>query len=836
MPNTPSRFQTQPPPSNRNTSTTPSPTTTTSPRNPVYSGGFQTGTGGAVTTGNASVVSGQTGGDVINAELKATGGTQLYVTPEGKPAATTPTGETPKTAQVQYTASQAVADIKTGQQRQEQIVSYMNWAAGVATQIGKQALINTYTQQIQPSPQAKQIAGMSSPLLNTLQQEQTTMALGRFSPEGAYSYYSAMGLGRGQPYEYSKFSTNPLAKAEYGLYSIGQTSYKHNLLSPIETFGKQILSPINIVGQKTNNKFFKTIYSTPEISREVIPQSYNFLSGYVGELRRKPVETGLTTAAFFVLPVGLSAAEYGLVNLGRIAAIKPAVSFTLKAAEVSSPWINRALLGAYSVDVAARTLTSKTPAYTLGAISSTEITPMAAGLKLGARIAFPIQYKTTFEKGLQALPEPKQTRAREEFKFLKLQLAQIKTGKTVPTELNLQNVESGTPKAREITRQFLIQYKKDIIVGGSVSQKFQLSDTSKLRPSGDIDVYGKNLAKQLAKQLRMGGVSARTVGNKVYVTGESGISSKFIEFNPKSKLYQNIATVSNPFVPEYLKLVETPEGIKIPKLEFQAARKLYGGFETETDILGRVSMPRYSKDIPDYRALVSSVPKAEAERLSLPEAFNKMFASKAGRFAIPLNTARDSFIQGLVPAKAGTRGGTYPDYSYPSYPTYNYPRFNYPSYPTKNYPNYSPVLYPSLPAPSYPNLTAPSYPNITPPSYPSYAPVSYPSITPTTYPTLPTLSLPATYPSYPSYTYPSIPSVYPPRSNPDIFLVPKRKEQQINFQFYSGKKEKRKKSRKIKRQKYLPSFAALDLRIFGKPARELTGLEVRPVKKYRGLI
>lgn len=359
-------------------------------------------------------------------------------------------------------------------------------------------------------------------------------------------------------------------------------------------------------------------------------EGYGF--GFYTGVREKPV----TTAASFALSAfgepAIAAAEFGLVKLAATSANAAKV---VKFLQVSGKVAGYGLLGYYGVSKTievAREPDIFSKGFKVGEISSTEIVPFAGGVPLGRRLSYPIQYRTSFEKGLQALPAKRQGQLRAEFKQLKGRLWEVRAGQTGPGEINFQLVESGTPTARDITRNFLIRNRKDFVLGGSLAQKPQVRDISKLRPSGDIDIYSArtDLARLLSRELRAGGVSARTRGSKVYVTSEAGASSKFIEFNPMEKLNLNLATVMNPFLPRGTAFRETPEGIRIVRLRYQAARKLYGGFEVEVDTLGRARMGRYSKDIPDYKNILEAVGYQRPEGRDL---FG--FQSRRAQFALP---------------------------------------------------------------------------------------------------------------------------------------------------------------------------------------------------------
>ncbi|GAG75834.1 unnamed protein product, partial [marine sediment metagenome] len=124
---------------------------------------------------------------------------------------------------------------------------------------------------------------------------------------------------------------------------------------------------------------------------------------YTG-LRKKPITmAGAFAVSAFGTPL-ISGAKYGVVRLaGAIPKLKKAAPLAKGVAWTSGI----TLAGAYGVSVGKRILLAPgrfEKGRVSGEIIATEGAPFVGGISAGKRLAFPIEYRVGFEKGLQALP------------------------------------------------------------------------------------------------------------------------------------------------------------------------------------------------------------------------------------------------------------------------------------------------------------------------------------------------------------------------------------------------------------------------------------------------
>lgn len=168
--------------------------------------------------------------------------------------------------------------------------------------------------------------------------------------------------------------------------------------------------------------------------------------------------------------------------------------------------------------------------------------------------------------------------------------------------LNFKEIEVIPNNAVKTIKDFII--KKKIIAGGSASNKAQMRS---FRKPKDLDLYSKyptTHTKQLVAELRSKGIRAgisRTTGD-ITLNGK-----KAIQIHGMDMFYRNVEKLT-PFWRRKLShhTTKTPEGMKVMKLTTQMRRKLIGSFEEKKY--------RYSKDMPDFRKIISEIEMSEAIR------------------------------------------------------------------------------------------------------------------------------------------------------------------------------------------------------------------------------
>lgn len=619
-----------------------------------------------------------------------------------------------------------------------------------------------------------------------------------------------------------------------------QGAYGERIFNPggsVESFGnfmKRMGSPAfrefdwaKMQERASESRFFK-----------MIPGGERFAAGARMEVMERPV----TTAAFYAATAG---AGYAF-NVGKLGLVKLAGklpkggALAMKGIKYGSAASGYGLLAAYGGTAAYNVAVSpEGPAYALGQESIRGFA-IFKGAKLGTRLSARATYRTGFEEALQTLPQPRQARVRAEFAALKGELSVVGRGRVTPSRIAFGEVEAlQDPRAAKIVRSFLLARKDIAVIGGSLSSRVQVPRAGRgyLRMPGDIDVYTDipGLGKQLGAELRAGGISAYSRGNKVFIKG-AGKAVEFQAFTAKGKgiigskrsLEENLRTVANPLKPLRGGYVFTPEGLRVFDIEAQAARKLYGGFEFGTDKLGRVSSYRYSKDIPDYKAMIRALRTGKG---APGQAFDfSLFPGKRGMLNLP-------FAEFEIPA-AGARPGRAPRPGRGGY----YPRLtsDYMSFPLpgsgriasdyglakRGRSSYLPIFMPGpsayppsagrgqkayLPVPSFPDIYTPMMPRPGRPTPPGRE---------TPYPTLPNV---------PQVVPPFVP-VFEPPGPPGK----KRRARELDFSIDFGDIKKSRQSSKMVdfAPDYFPSVAAGFLNIRGrKPSKEQIGMgiAVRPI-------
>lgn len=502
-----------------------------------------------------------------------------------------------------------------------------------------------------------------------------------------------------------------------------------------------------------------------------------FASGIRKEIAEKPISTGLT-----IVSVASAGASYSYAKLGytKLAGKIPTLQKTYKAIEGAEKVFGTGLSGAYVGLTGLKIATSSNKAETVGR-EFVKFSAFSGGIALGSRLGFKANYLTTFEKNIQKIPQPKQATIREEFASLKSKLPDVSKGSIKPTEVPFSEVESlqKFPKSQNVVKSFLTKYKSDIVIGGSLSSRTQILPSKRfnLRPAGDIDVYTDRpgLAKELSAELKLANIPSYYRGNKIFIKGVG----KAVEFQglsesgrgilkAKQSLESNFRTISNPFKGVGSAYKFTPEGLAVTKINIQASRKLYGGFEFSQDKLGRVSSYRYSKDVPDYNALVKAT-----YRPSKVSTTQSLFTSKKAQLF--LGNTKSVLSTNILKSKS-FKSYYSNKYAYSSYKPSNY-NVVYPGYS-----NFKPSnFYSTIPKSSYPSIVSKPYNVLRKSSYPGLTSKTniYPSVKPSSYSSINTYYKPIITPTIPG-GYTSISKrpttlVKVPKVNIDFKLKPSKK-------------------------------------------------------------
>lgn len=586
--------------------------------------------------------------------------------------------------------------------------------------------------------------------------------------------------------------------------------------------------PIKVFNPKPFREGQPLYFKLPgEVSKEQLRKSnlkvtYTnpFASGIRKEVTEKPLSTGLTVVS---IAGGSAAYSYGKLGYTKLAGKFPTLQKTYKAIEGTEKVFGTGLSGAYVGVTGLNIATSSNKSEAIGR-EFVRFTAVSGGINLGSRLGFKANYLTNFEKNIQKIPQPKQTSIREEFSSLKSKLPSISKGSIKPTEVPFSEVESlqKFPKSQDVVKSFLTNYKSDIVIGGSLSSRTQIKPSKRfnLRPAGDIDVYTDRpgLAKELSAELKLANIPSYYSGNKVFIKGVG----KAVEFQglsesgrgilkAKQSLESNFRTISNPFKGVGSAYKFTPEGLAVTKINIQASRKLYGGFEFSQDKLGRVSSYRYSKDIPDYNALLKATYKPSKVSVT-----KSMFASTKGQMFLTTTPGVGKIV--IKTPKSFSRLSSYystpkSEYYSPIKPsTYSKFKFN--------------TSYNVLPKPSsYPQVTVKPYPtigktfNYTPSKFKS---TPYLSTKKTTYKSVFTkypTPIPPTYTSYPTNKKPPIITTKVPKP----FIKIKTTEKIKPFVFKSPKRS----------FNYTPTVEATIFKVKGKRPSKIgieSGLILRPLR------
>lgn len=422
----------------------------------------------------------------------------------------------------------------------------------------------------------------------------------------------------------------PVARPEekktfFTWYSGAERKVSDTLFPYRESRGGRVLDPFSI-SQKLPFDVKESAVKQKIRTRD----THGIATGIRREVTEKPISTGAMFVGGGAVRAGYSGIKLGVVKLAFYAPkLQKLGGVTAKAGKA----LSYGLGGAYGGSVGYNIGTSPEG---VGVASGREIvrsTALFSGFGAGGKLVRPVDTKIATELGFQKFPRAKSVATRQEFFGAKKELSLIRKGAVAPRELDFTKVEKLDTRAAGIVKRFSMDYKGDVVVGGSLSSRTQVRTQRLLGKSGDVDFYTDRpeLSKVLLKNLKAGGVDAYgsgKLGTKIYIRG----MGKAVEFNPLSEkgmwnfypkrlfttpkdktsiLETNIRSVSSPFRSWRSGIVRTPSGVGVTSLRIQAARKLYGGYEVTSDKLGRVYMYRYSKDIPDYYALkqATGIPK-----------------------------------------------------------------------------------------------------------------------------------------------------------------------------------------------------------------------------------
>ena len=304
------------------------------------------------------------------------------------------------------------------------------------------------------------------------------------------------------------------------------------------------------------------------------------------------------------IPAGTLRLALKSKKIAQISNIFKTHKLAKSAKEIAKPLIKYGLPTAYATSVG--TILYKTPkeqrAKILAKILAGQTLPMVAGLRIGTPLATRFLIKKQFYEEMLKLPVKKRAKFQKWFK----QAEQLAKEKIKPKEITLKGMGRLPTKSHKPTTNFLRSNKKNLILGGSISQRLQMKGISKafwnkrLKES-DLDIYlttargnPLNYAKKYAEALKKAGVKrVSRVKNKVTIEGH-----KVAEFNSWNKLKRNIEQVEGVFTSAKSALTKTPSGITVLKLGVQGKRKLVGSI-----------LDKRTKDWDDFRKILNNVYK-----------------------------------------------------------------------------------------------------------------------------------------------------------------------------------------------------------------------------------
>lgn len=307
-------------------------------------------------------------------------------------------------------------------------------------------------------------------------------------------------------------------------------------------------------------------------------------AGSVSRLKDEPLgvaaDVGVVAGGGLLLKGGELAAF-------RVAGKYPKIAGLGKTYRAGEEFLGPALLTSYGFGVAGKMIAAP-GAYARGRVLGGEEVNFLAfygGGKIASRLSKTVQYQVKLEEGFQKLPGSystgRQGEVRAEFKELKASLRDVRRGGLrKPVSLPFENVENLTPEAAKITRGFVEEFRGDVVVGGSLSSKTQVSGKAAkgLRASGDVDLYSDvpGMARVLHSRFKEAGIVSRVEkGKKIIIRGKG----KAVEFHPLTR--------------EGAKGFDVPVGLKDYKFKGEPLKQ-----EHYKDIIGlsEISGEQYSRE------------------------------------------------------------------------------------------------------------------------------------------------------------------------------------------------------------------------------------------------
>jgi len=223
----------------------------------------------------------------------------------------------------------------------------------------------------------------------------------------------------------------------------------------------------------------------------------------------------------------------------------------------------------------------------------------------------------------------------KKFESFEVSVGELKGVRPKTKIINLREIEGLSPKAAAALDRVILRRKQELVVGGSVAQRTQI--TGQARKPGDIDLFTsgnkKQLLEEFAKELREAGVERVSVvrGKQITIEGK-----KKVEVKELSLLEQNIKKVQLPFQRVGSAFTTTPRGVRVLRLGAQAQRKLIGGFGLEQERIR-------AKDVSDLPVILRQLRKSKAGSLSRRPKLREPF-SLPSRFPKPLRTESSSLV------------------------------------------------------------------------------------------------------------------------------------------------------------------------------------------------
>ncbi|KKL28879.1 hypothetical protein LCGC14_2370730, partial [marine sediment metagenome] len=196
------------------------------------------------------------------------------------------------------------------------------------------------------------------------------------------------------------------------------------------------------------------------------------------------------------------------------------------------------------------------------------------------RVLSPIEGRLALATSVLKLPKTKQKQFKKYFEIAQ-EFAKLKTKPTNPKTAFAERIPE---KAGSIIGNF-IKRKPNLIIGGSLSQAFQVPLRVRLRlpKPNDLDVYGRGRtwitnARELFTLLKKAGIPRTSLLIKGARAEITIAGKKAIEFHSIDKLIQNIREVRPLFDLSGRGITRTPNGTRMLKLSVSAKRKIVGRF------------------------------------------------------------------------------------------------------------------------------------------------------------------------------------------------------------------------------------------------------------------